>query len=406
MKRRNGKQARLLITGVGLLALCGLAGTVLGACGSSGSSSDGGATAATAPSGGYFTKASLEKRMKALYASSFTAPPKTSPPPKPGTNITMITASLSFSAGADAANGVQEAGEAMGWNVRVVDGKFDTNTELTAIRQAIVNGADGIILYLIDCPAVQSGLEQAKQAGIPVVGVEAFDCNDIKSGGEDLMYGVGDYNSAPYGPPQEYAEGWINDWSKVNADAIIAATNMQAKVIEAVETDSEGTLHIHTGYQEEMAKCAECETVAEIEYTGAEFGPVLQQKIAQAIIQHPEANAVFGGYDAPVASGGIAAAVRASGRVGDLYVTGGEGHAENVALVHEHKGQNAGSGTLVTWEAWAGTDAMNRVLNGGEPAPTGMGLQLWDEGNNLPPLGHAWDPNVDFRALYKEAWGV
>ncbi len=176
-------------------------------------------------------------------------------------------------------------------------------------------------------------------------------------------------------------------------------------MIEAVETDSQGTLHIHEGFQEQMALCAECEVVAEIEYTGAEFGPVLQQKISQAIVQHPEANAVYGGYDGPITSG-IAAAVRASGRVDDLYVTGGEGQIENVALVRENKGQNAGSGSVIQWESWGGVDSMNRVLNGEEPTTTGIGIQVWDKENNLPEPGHQWEPEADFRQLYREAWGV
>ena len=103
---------------------------------------------------------------------------------------------------------------------------------------------------------------------------------------------------------------------------------------------------------------------------------------------------------------GIAAAVRASGRVNDLYVTGGEGQKENVALVREDKGQNSGSGSVIQWEAWGGADSMNRVLNGEEPTTTGIGIQVWDKEHNLPAPGKAWEPEADFRALYLKAWGV
>src|SRR5207244_3512101 len=45
------------------------------------------------------------------------------------------------------------------------------------IRQAIAAKADGIILWAVDCAPVKAPLQDAKKAGIPVVGWEAIDCD-------------------------------------------------------------------------------------------------------------------------------------------------------------------------------------------------------------------------------------
>jgi ribose transport system substrate-binding protein len=392
-----------------LLALLGLiAAVALSACGSSSSPTPSGSPPSTAPAAGGSGKplTFFEERVAALYKGTFTSPPTTSPKPQTGKEVWIISYGLSSSSGAEIAAGMQEAGKAIGWKVKVVDGKFDSNAESTGIRNAIAAEADAIALYAIDCPPIQAALQQAKKAKVPVFGIESNDCGEIKPGAPNLFAADnGDYSSAPYGGTAPYGNGWIQGYAKAAADSLIVHGKGKAKVIDMKETDSEATLREDQGFLEEMKLCGGCEVVQTVPFTGADFGPALQQKTAQALLKHPEATGVFGVYDGPVISG-IAAAVRESGRKGKLWVTGGEGDLPNVDLVRRNQGQNAGVILPVQWEAYSAIDAMNRVFNNAKPVPNGIGLGLWDLAHNMPPKGKPVASPVDFKPIYRKAWGV
>jgi ribose transport system substrate-binding protein len=62
-----------------------------------------------------------------------------------------------------------------------------------------------------------------------------------------------------------------------------------------------------------------------------------------------------------------------------------------------------GAGLPLGWEGYAAVDALNRILQGEEPVPTGMGLQLFDADTNVPASG-GYVPPFDYKAIYKQAW--
>src|ERR1044072_1804608 len=177
------------------LAIIGISfavGVIPAACGPDSGSADG-----ASPTSPVSTKplSYFQDRVQTLFSGkSYTAPPTTAPKPEPGKKIWVVPYGLSIAAGALFAAGVQDAGKAIGWDVTVFDGKFDPNTSLAGVRQAIRARADGIITYGIDCPYVQAALTEAKAAEIPVIGVENYDCSELKPGSPSLQTGIGDYN--------------------------------------------------------------------------------------------------------------------------------------------------------------------------------------------------------------------
>jgi ribose transport system substrate-binding protein len=357
-------------------------------------------SAATSPSTQPASEGStLDDRLAELYRGTFGEVPTDGPRAAKDKRLWIIPAGQIQGAGADATSAAAEAARKMDWDVTLVDGKFDPDRQLGAIRQAVAAKADGILLYTIDCPSVQAGLQAAKDAGIPVVAMESFDCDELDPGAPSLFTDYGTYATGPY------AE-WIEEFGVDQADAVAAKSGGEAKVILFVETDLEATLRTARGFRERLRTCSGCEIVQEVEFTALDFGPPLQQKAAQAIARHPEANVVVAPYDAPVVSG-IAAAVRGSGRSDQLLVMGGEGTLPAVELVREDNGMDMGLGIPVQWEGLAGLDALNRVFQG-EPVAvnTGMGVQLWDRDNNLPPEGERFTSPVDFRSAYYRMWGI
>ncbi len=67
----------------------------------------------------------------------------------------------------------QEDGQAKGWNVPVTDTNADFNELVSRIEDAVTQQVDAIVLGMGDPAQMTKGLETAKEAGIPVFGLDA-----------------------------------------------------------------------------------------------------------------------------------------------------------------------------------------------------------------------------------------
>jgi ribose transport system substrate-binding protein len=283
------------------------------------------------------------------YQGSFGAPPASSLKPEPGKNIWLVTLSASFGAPGELA----AAAGLMGWHVTVFDGKFTPDVEVDGLRQAIADKADAVIVAYADCATIKAGLQDVRKAGIPVVNIESSDCDQqigadgvVGNTGQPGLFdsGVGYYNPADPGRPLTFAEFW-QIFARYQALGIIDGTNGRAKIIALSETDLRlNFVSLRIFKATLRALCPGCQIVDTVDFVGSDLGPGLQQKVAQAVVQHPEANAVYGIYDAPTRD--VATAVIGSGRRNDIFVMGGEGTAPVADLIREDRGVNAGVGFL------------------------------------------------------------
>ena len=57
------------------------------------------------------------------------------------------------------------------------------------------------------------------------------------------------------------------------------------------------------------------------------------------------------------------------------------------------------------WEGYQTIDNLVRLFAGEPPAGSGIGLQVYDLEHNIPADG-GYRPPVDFKAAYREAWGL
>jgi ribose transport system substrate-binding protein len=369
---------------------------VLGACGDdddsgdSGSSNSGGATSDAVAE----AQQTLDKFSTA--GGSYHAPPTDSPKPEPGKSIVVIPFAQGIPAFAAEAKAIQAVGKELGWNVRVVDGKFEPNAWLAGIRDAITAKADGIILMGPDCPPIKAALQEAKAADIAVINAEGHDCDTFDPDAEPLF---------TYQVP--YSEGTLIDWLKqlarLQAAWAIAETNGEAKVLFLFETDAHTFKVMGDEFKKELSKCGGCEIVETVTLTGADYGPKLQQKTEQALLRHPEANIVWPGGTETLLPAGVAAAVRAS--QSKPPSTGWE--CDEGAL------ENFETGVLGVcfnwtpqWEAYAAVDALIRIFAGEEPSDdTGLGIRLVDKEHNLDKLT-PYEAPIDFAGAYEKAWGI
>jgi len=376
-------------------------------------------SAAGGPSGGSGDglTAQTQEAVDAAYKGSFGAPPKESPDPAPGKNIWLIMSSAQITDFNEPGQ-IVDAAKQMGWHVTLFDGQFNTDTMVNGLRQAVADKADGVIAYTVDCATAKAGFKDVADAGIPIVGFESVDCDQavkadgtiVDTGQPGLFDAVVTYDDpVAHGKLLTYLEFLQQAYARNQALATIEATDGAAKVIKLKETDYQSTLATDRGFEEALGEfCADCEIVETVELTGADFGGPLQDKVAQAIARHPEANAVYGIYDAVALN--AAPAVKASGRSDDIFSMGGEGSLPAIELIAADRGIDAGSGYPVRWEAWASLDAMNRLLAGEVPDgvgfPSGIGVQAFDRDRNMPDEGKRFEGPVDFEADYLKAWGL
>lgn len=386
----------LPIAAAACLALGALAGC--GGSGSSGSTAGGGSGISPA------TQAKIDEALK----GSFTPPPTTSPRPQPGKNVWFIPLSSSIDNFAEPGS-IHDAAKRMGWKLTEFDGKYSSDNIVSGIHQAIADHADGIILYIVDCPLVKSALQDARAAGIPVVGGAAVDCDESNPGEPSLYDAMTRYHAPGSDTPMRYQDFLRKYWGPAQALAAIAGTKGDAKIIDVTETDQAAVVQQDKGLREGLrAYCPKCRVVDTVSFTGADVGTPLQQRIEQALTSHPEANALTSPYDAIALIS--ASAIRAAGRSGQIYHVADEGKPAVMDDIRKGADINAAVGLSLPWEMWNMLDDLNRLFHGEKPPadgwPSGNGTQIIDKTHNLPPAGQPYVPPVDFRADYLKAWGL
>lgn len=344
------------------------------------------------------TNDTAKEALEAAFAGTTGTTPTEPTTPKPGVNVWVVSCGQQVPSCATPAGAAVEAAELVGWKAKTCDGQLNPDGWGTCVRQAVSAGADVIIPIGIDCPAIQQPFEEAKRAGVQVVGGGGADCDSV--GGEKL-----------WASERLQVEGLsIQDyWKQAGATAaqyLIGSTDASAKVLEVQFTDPLWGPWLSEGFNTELATCDDCEVVDTLKLANNDFvSGTATDKFASALQKATDATAVYvpvGGW-MPT---GFAQAVVASGRQADLVVGTGFGDAANMELIRTNGGQNGVLGYASEWGAWGSIDTAIRVMNGEEPAVQGDGFQMVDADHNLPPEGEDYQGNVDFKSEYKKLWGV
>lgn len=357
-----------------------------------------GASAAVEPDPAVLAKAQAE--VDRSYKGTDRQPPTTAAKFDPGKKVWIISPGQIGESASIPTNAVKEAGELVGWKMTLFDSKLDVNNFSLGIRQAIAAKADGVILHAIDCAVVKQALQEARAAKVKILAYYALDCDDPSVKGQPLYDGSVNFGSQ-FG---DYAT-LTRSWGAAKADWLIAKTKGHAKVISFKEDELLVVKYIREGFEQGLAKCKTCEIVKTVDFTLTDLGPKLQQKAQGALLQHPEANAIHVPYDSAMHLG-VAAALMESGRNDQIEVIAGEGFPSNVDLIRDNKGQDAAMAFPAQWTGYAAIDSLNSVFHGTAPQDSGIGWKLIDRDHNLPAKGKGYEPDTDFRAAYKKAWGV
>ena len=386
------------------LALAAVGAVALSGCGSSNSSSATNvANTQTSSTAGSSGLSDAQAALAGAYAGSDRALPTSSPKPPKGKTVWILSCSQAAPGCAVPAAAAVAAGKALGWHMKVLDGKFDPATWNTLIRSAAAAKPDALILDAVDCAAAQASLGAAKQAGVKIFGFYSFDCNDHYTGGKPMFNASLDVGGSDYA---SFVEG---TFAKAQAAYAVAKTQGKANIIQFYETDVAVAHHIGDGYDHWIkAWCPSC-SINKVPFTGADLvSGKLQEKASAALTRYPTANVVAAPYDATIllGIGPAVAAAKASGR--KLTLTGGEGLAPNIALIKKGV-QDFAAGVPTGWVGWASIDGVSRMLDGRPQVDEGLGNGAVDRTHNLPTKTPYYDGNAasqGYRTAYLKLWGV
>ncbi|MBD8044860.1 substrate-binding domain-containing protein [Arthrobacter sp. Sa2BUA2] len=384
-------------------ALCALfiASLALASCSSSpadtpspeASASSGTASAAaSAPAGG-------TEALTAAYEGIVGAPPTESVAVPEGLSAWVVSCGQSQVTCSTPAQGAADAAEAIGWESNICDGQLNPNGWANCIRQGVAANADVIFVIGQDCSSFQGPLEEARTAGITTVGVGANDC-DV-DGGEPLFTGI---TKQLEGMDNEQ---WWNTLGGLQADWLIGQTDGDLKLLEVTFADTRFGPWISDGLNAALEDCETCEVVGTLQLSNQDAASgAMAQKLSTALLQAPDANAISVPLDGWFMAG-LSQAIVSSQRSDDLAVVGAFGQRSNLDLIAAGQGQDASVAFSLEWNGWSGVDTALRLLADQEILPSGVGMQAIDAKTNMPADGaaFAYNPVIDFKQAYLEAWG-
>jgi ribose transport system substrate-binding protein len=290
------------------------------------------------------------------------------------------------------------AAQAIGWRVTLLDAALNPANYGNLVRQAISLGANGIILDAIDCNAAEQPIREAKAAGIALIGIYDYDCNDpAENAGSPLFSSVINFQNLPERSLGAFAESYGRD----QANYIISSSSNKARIL--LLNDPEFTVLKYTaaGFADQIKHSGGAQVVDTLNFTTADLGAKLTQEIQAELLKHPEVTWI----KSPYTYATILSVVQAiSNQPGRYSVMGGEGYQPELDLIRSGK-ITAVNYIDSNWVGWAAIDTMNSVFTHTPTHNSGIGWVLIDATHNLPASGPFQDP-INFIAEYKRAWGV
>ena len=345
--------------------------------------------------------AEVQANVDAAYAGTEGPLPDSSPAVSPGHDVWVVSAFQQVSGLAKIAEEIQAGAEVLGWTSSVCDGQNDPGMWSTCIRQGVAAGADTLVLAAVDCGATKQALVEAKEAGVTIAGISAFDCSDPSQGGSESLFDV----SVRYGEGFADVADFFTQVGKIRADYLIATTGGTAQVLHVAFAGVAIGDYIAKGFTEELATCDGCSIVGTVTITPPDV-PNLRTMFETGLLQAADATAIEIDLDFMLALG-VQQALEATD-IGDTIVLGGECTVDTVAFMRSGGGANACIGFSNGRTSWSLLDGINRFYNGEEPVQSTIGWQIYDAGNEAdwPAEGEPFEGPVDYREGYTALWSA
>jgi ribose transport system substrate-binding protein len=369
---------------IAVLSLAGCLAMV--ACGDDDEDEGGGSAAATSTTADSAVSADAQKIVHE-FSSEVTWPGPDEPVKAPeGKKLTVIICGSQGITCVRVGNGVKAAGEALGYSVKVVDGRSDPTVWNQAIRSAIADKADGIALAAIPPVVVTDAIAAAKKAGIPVAA-----------------------GLSTAGPVEVKANPNRPDIARANAAYLTEASEGKAKVLSVRDDEFPETKLTADLLPKELERlCKDCEIVDEVDFTLALASQRLASQVTQSLRNNPEIDYITLPFDTinVFVQQGIAAA----GRKGKVKIVGVGGDPPSVQAIKAGD-QISSLGEPGEWVGWMLVDGLVRGFAGQDVPPLDEEVdtnydvpqRFITADTELDPEG--WQGGFDYEPKFKELWG-
>jgi ribose transport system substrate-binding protein len=369
------------------IAIAALLGCLaLVACGDDDDSSSSAGSSGTATASDTAVDAEAQKIVDEFMSPVEWPGPNDPVKPPAGKKITMITCGSQGITCVRVANGVKAAGEALGYQVKVVDGRSDPTVWNQAIKGAIADKADGIAMSAIPPAVVGDAIASAKKAGIPVAA-------GLSTAGDAQV------KATPNRP----------DIARANAAYLAVASKGKAKVLSIRDDEFPETKNTADLLPKELARlCSGCEISKEINFTLALASQRLASQVTQALRNDPGIDYITTPFDTVnvFVQQGIAQAQRK----GKVKIVGVGGDPPSVDAIKAGD-EIASLGEPGEWVGWMLVDGLARIFAGQDVPPLDTAVDTHYDvpqrfitaDTELDPQG--WQGGFDYQSKFKELWG-
>ncbi|CAA9436929.1 MAG: hypothetical protein AVDCRST_MAG35-3028 [uncultured Quadrisphaera sp.] len=289
-----------------------------------------------------------------------------------------------------------EAFESVGMDLQVCDGQATPDAVGRCVGQAIAADAAGIIATSIPPEFSRQAFGDAVEAGIPTLFVNTLDDST---------------------PPEwgELAAALPNNWADqaaLNIDLLVEDSGGDAEVLVVGVTDSSTTVDFfENGIVGQLeAACPDC-AISTVP-TGSTSINQLSSLVSSALVSQPGTEYVIVQYDSFAAP--VVQALRQQNRQGEVKLLTHLGQLDGLQRVADGD-QWADTGYSLSVLGWNSADVLLRMMLGQDPlvdahltpvktftaanvGEVDLSQEGWQSGQ--------WQTEEDFRAMYRELWGV
>ncbi len=314
--------------------------------------------------------------------------PTSSPKIMKKVTVGVVPCSMSLEGCARQAQGISEAAKLIGWKTIVIDGQLNTNTQQNAMESLINQHVNAIAIASIPASTLCQQIKAAHDAGIAVISGYASDPRSCGGLGVVIV-------------PQEDVGAYCAAYTIANGGGNVAQVGSNGN--PQILARSRGFVAYLTKYSGGNSKMVETQYIP-----FSEVGPPEQAIMNAILARHPQGqlNWIFAGFDAMIRP--LIAAADSQGRT-ELKGCSSDGDLATLDDIRNGHIQAATVGFPLVWTGWGEVDQINRYLNHVPLFPLakieGTSARLLTK-DNLPPAGQSYDADLDYRAHYRQIWGV
>jgi ribose transport system substrate-binding protein len=319
--------------------------------------------------------------------------PTTGPKAQASKTIVFVAGDMKNGGIQGVSAGVVEAGKAIGWTVRVIDGQGSVSGRTAALNQALALKPAGIVVGGFDTTEQKVAFGNATKAGIPLVG----------------------WNSGPKPGPDTAAGLFANVTTTADdiseAAALWAVADSGGKAGVVIFTDSQYSIAVYKAKAMEavIKKCPGC-TVLSYEDSPIADSATRMPTLTTTLLQKYGTKWTHSLAINDLYFDFMGGSLKAAGKKGDdmpRAVSAGDGSEAAYQRIRTKNYQSATVPGPLNMQGWQVVDELNRAF---AKAPwsgyvPGVHLVTADNVNRDGGSKNIYDPENGYRNQYKRIWG-